>query len=369
MRVAAATFESVSAYSGRAVSSRKPRQFGRTIGSHVAMGVIASGAVILLGTVATVAAIWLTSTSVVTRLEAPRISFSGPGTLALASADPRLAMAANDDAADKTFQSRWANATAGTVPRALIIADVPAKAAAPFVVAKLEPVTAPTPLPPSKRAIEAVSAVPLPLSRPTIPDIARAPVVGPPRQLAMIMPTLPTPVEKRVAPQETKKPEPELDSKTAVYDISARTVFLPRGEKLEAHSGLYDKMDDPRYVKVRMHGPTPPNVYDLTLREEIFHGVRAIRLNPVDEAKMFGRAGILAHTYMLGPNGQSNGCVSFKNYDKFLQAFLRGEVDRLIVVPDGGMQLALANRSRRERPGRYASYEPVATTEHSSRAW
>jgi len=27
-------------------------------------------------------------------------------------------------------------------------------------------------------------------------------------------------------------------------------------------------------------------VYDLTLREEPFHGVRAIRLNPVDESKM-----------------------------------------------------------------------------------
>ena len=48
---------------------------------------------------------------------------------------------------------------------------------------------------------------------------------------------------------------------------------------------------------------------------------------------MFGRDGMLAHTYMLGPNGQSNGCVSFRNYDKFLQAFLKGEVDRMVVVP------------------------------------
>ena len=79
-------------------------------------------------------------------------------------------------------------------------------------------------------------------------------------------------------------------------------------------------------------GPTPPNVYDLTLREELFHGVRAIRLNPVDESKMFGRDGILAHTYMLGPNGQSNGCVSFSNYDAFLTAYLSGEVTRLVVV-------------------------------------
>jgi hypothetical protein len=101
---------------------------------------------------------------------------------------------------------------------------------------------------------------------------------------------------------------------------------------LEAHSGLGGQMDDPRYITAKGRGPTPPNVYDLTLREEMFHGVRAIRLNPVDDGKMFGRAGMLAHTYMLGPNGQSNGCVSFSDYPAFLNAFLRGEVDRLVVV-------------------------------------
>jgi hypothetical protein len=36
---------------------------------------------------------------------------------------------------------------------------------------------------------------------------------------------------------------------------------------------------------------------------------------------------------MLGPTGQSFGCVSFRNYPEFLNAFLRGEVDRLVVVP------------------------------------
>ena len=57
---------------------------------------------------------------------------------------------------------------------------------------------------------------------------------------------------------------------------------------------------------------------------------------------MFGRAGILAHTYMLGPNGQSNGCVSFKDYPKFLAAFKRGEVERMVVV------------TRLDRPPAYA---------------
>lgn len=49
-------------------------------------------------------------------------------------------------------------------------------------------------------------------------------------------------------------------------------------------------------------------------------------------AAIHGRAGLLAHTYMLGPNGDSNGCISFKDYNRFLQAFLRGEVRRLVVV-------------------------------------
>jgi hypothetical protein len=35
---------------------------------------------------------------------------------------------------------------------------------------------------------------------------------------------------------------------------------------------------------------------------------------------------------MLGPNGESNGCVSFKDYPAFLNAYLRGEITRLVVV-------------------------------------
>jgi hypothetical protein len=60
--------------------------------------------------------------------------------------------------------------------------------------------------------------------------------------------------------------------------------------------------------------------------------VRALRMIPEDETKTFGRSGLLAHTYMLGPNGDSNGCVSFKNYDAFLQAYLSHEIKRLAVV-------------------------------------
>src|SRR5262245_8993927 len=138
---------------------------------------------------------------------------------------------------------------------------------------------------------------------------------------------------RKEVPQSRKEVPPlENDGRTAIYDITARTVYLPNGRRLEAHSGFGDLMDDPRHAHVRMQGATPPNVYNLTLRERLFHGVRAIRLNPVDDSKMYGRAGILAHPYMLGANGQSNGCVSFSDYPEFLNTFLRGEITRLVVV-------------------------------------
>jgi hypothetical protein len=126
---------------------------------------------------------------------------------------------------------------------------------------------------------------------------------------------------------------PFYDRTTAVYDISAHTVYLPDGTKLEAHSGLGDRLDDPRSASVRMRGVTPPHLYELRPREALFHGVPALRLNPIGgEDAIYGRSGLLAHTYMLGPNGDSNGCVSFKNYEAFLQAYRNGEIKRLAVV-------------------------------------
>jgi len=40
------------------------------------------------------------------------------------------------------------------------------------------------------------------------------------------------------------------DSRTAIYDIAARTVYLPNGRRLEAHSGLGSFIDDPRRAHV-----------------------------------------------------------------------------------------------------------------------
>jgi hypothetical protein len=136
-----------------------------------------------------------------------------------------------------------------------------------------------------------------------------------------------------------------IDRYTAIYDITAKTVYMPDGSKLEAHSGLGPKMDNPKYVHVRMHGATPPHVYDLKMREALFHGSEAIRLHPVGgPAAIHGRTGLLAHPYLLGPRGDSNGCVSFKDYSAFVAAYKRGEVKRMIVVASGGGERSYAMR-------------------------
>jgi hypothetical protein len=123
------------------------------------------------------------------------------------------------------------------------------------------------------------------------------------------------------------------DRDTAVYDISAHMVYLPDGSKLEAHSGLGSKLDDPSSARIKMQGVTPPHIYELKPREALFHGVPALRLNPVGgEDAIYGRAGLLAHTFMLGPNGDSNGCVSFRDYNAFLDAYRNKGIRKLAVV-------------------------------------
>jgi Tlde1 domain len=190
-------------------------------------------------------------------------------------------------------------------------------------------------------------------ARPPALELARP--AAPRRAAALQLASLAPPPPAAALKQRSGSGEISIDatpllgpgSGTAIYDISARTVYLPDGTRLEAHSGLGSNMDDPRRVALRMRGPTPPNVYDLRLRESLFHGVRAIRLTPVDNGKMFGRDGMLAHSYMLGPNGQSNGCVSFKDYPAFLRAFLRGDVKRMVVVArlaDAPQQVAALSR-------------------------
>ncbi|WP_439369048.1 DUF2778 domain-containing protein [Bradyrhizobium sp. PMVTL-01] len=126
---------------------------------------------------------------------------------------------------------------------------------------------------------------------------------------------------------------PPYERDTAVYDITAKMVYLPDGTRLEAHSGLGSNLDDPRSSKIRMRGVTPPHIYTLKPREALFHGVPALRLTPIGgESAIYGRDGLLAHTFMLGPNGDSNGCVSFKDYYAFLDAYRNKGIRKLAVL-------------------------------------
>ncbi len=128
--------------------------------------------------------------------------------------------------------------------------------------------------------------------------------------------------------------KPKAGNGVAIYDISAGVVIMPNGDRLEAHSGIGKMADNPRFVHVKMNGPTPPNTYKLSMREKRFHGVEAIRMTPVGDEPMHGRAGILAHSYLLrGRTGQSHGCVAFADYQRFLKAFKAGHVTHIVVVP------------------------------------
>jgi len=212
------------------------------------------------------------------------------------------------------------------------------------------------PAPPS-----AEPAVPLPRSRPAEANLALKidPPLRPParpddrtmfQKLADLVPmrfTLAslTPGDGLLGGERPNLGALGYDDFTAVYDISARVVYMPNGSKLEAHSGLGDLMDNPAHVSERNVGATPPNVYDLKPRERLFHGVAALRMTPVGESDTLGRSGLLVHSYMLGPNGDSNGCVSIKEYDKFLQAYRNGMVKRLVVVPSLNEGLTASRRS------------------------
>ncbi|HEV7317880.1 MAG TPA: tlde1 domain-containing protein [Ensifer sp.] len=123
----------------------------------------------------------------------------------------------------------------------------------------------------------------------------------------------------------------------AVYDITAAKVYMPDGTVLEAHSGIGKMADNPRYVDVKMTGPTPPHTYNLKMRETRFHGVEAIRMLPIDGKNKHGRDGFLTHSYLLrGGRAESHGCVAFKDYARFLTAFKQGKVRQIVVVPSGG---------------------------------
>jgi hypothetical protein len=123
------------------------------------------------------------------------------------------------------------------------------------------------------------------------------------------------------------------DSDTAVYDLTAHAVYLPNGTVMEAHSGMGAFRDDPGHVMTPMTGATPPAMYSLKPREALFHGVAALRMTPAEGSDIGGRSGLLVHSFMLGPGGDSNGCISVKDFDRFRKAYDDGQFRHIAVVP------------------------------------
>jgi len=359
MTDATATFHDVTVFDGRTLALGECRRILRFFvrGACIGLGGVAAACVAMSAVIAL--AVWIVSASLVTNSHLHAKGSIGPVAIGLVGQDMASANAADItgsiprsySAGSLTFEIKWARTMAmGFASFASAydgarrdVADVPESPRVAVLTPVALPEAAPTAPGPIERDLDQRSIPPLPRPNPAKRNLASVPAeqatVQAAPQVAAIAPP-PASLLKKSDPQprvqDKPEPPPEPPGRTAVYDIAAATVFMPNGDRLEAHSGLGDRQDDPRYIKVKNRGPTPPNVYRLTLRERLFHGVRAVRLNPVDEGKMFGRDGMLAHTYMLGPSGQSNGCVSFKDYQKFLRAFLRGEVDRLVVVASLG---------------------------------
>ena len=229
-----------------------------------------------------------------------------------------------------------------------LVEDIPAEERQPFnlVLAKEEPE--------DEDNLALPSQIPLPETRPADEPVLsnRKPTDDKP---ALEKPADDRPVA-RTAPQnrdngETAKPQRSLfgdlfrrstsggawpgnSTRVAIYDVSNATVYLPDGSKLRAHSGIGNMRDNPRYEHVTMRGPTPAGIYRLSMREKRFYGVEAIRMTSIDGRDPKNRTGLLTHTNLLRGQIGSHGCVAFQNYQPFLNAFKRGQVNTLVVVPE-----------------------------------
>lgn len=154
--------------------------------------------------------------------------------------------------------------------------------------------------------------------------------------------TAPVEPAKRTVLPSSPSVMPARQRPTAVYDISSTTLYLPNGDRLEAHSGRKQNRDNAKAVHLRNEGPTPPGEYILSMREKPFYGVNALRMTPTRASYTFGRDGFLAHSYLAGPGGDSHGCLSVKNYAKLLRAYRKGQVKQIRVVKQYGPVKSLA---------------------------
>lgn len=202
-----------------------------------------------------------------------------------------------------------------------------------------------------------------PATRTTAPVLAEDDEDDAPKALAFARPENPMKSTARAVPW------PDRGTKIAVYDITNGVVHMPNGEKLEAHSGIGNMRDNPKYAHVKMRGPTPPGTYKLSMREKLFHGVAAIRLTPTDGVAPLGRTGLLAHSYLLRVRGDSHGCVAFAEYDRFLKAFQRGDITHMIIVErhTGSIPLAALRKINPRAGGSSGAQSVPVTAENDNR--
>jgi hypothetical protein len=258
----------------------------------------------------------------------------------------RLALAEKREKAENTrilaAFSRAVNTVEPQAPAAgnptmltALVEDVPVKDMQPFDLVLVEPE--------ADEELALPDQIPLPEARPLTEAVA----------------TDPKPPVEKPAPRRTDdgkdlayaKPErsifgnlfnrksgdgawPGHGTRVAIYDVSNATVHMPDGTKLRAHSGIGRMRDNPRYEHVKMNGPTPAGIYRLSMREKRFYGVEAIRMTSIDGRDPKNRTGLLTHTNLLRGQIGSHGCVAFQNYEPFLNAFKRGKVNMMIVVPE-----------------------------------
>ncbi|MDI7863816.1 DUF2778 domain-containing protein [Rhizobiaceae bacterium n13] len=181
--------------------------------------------------------------------------------------------------------------------------------------------------------------IPLPEARPKAlaraeTDVDAEPPTSKPRRAAEKVLAYARPDKPELDDEVEEEVRPSIRGRKGVayYDISAAVVYMPNGERLEAHSGIGKMRDNPDYAHVKMRGPTPPGTYKVTMREKRFHGVEAVRLTPTNGVAPHGRVGLLAHSYLLRTRGDSHGCVAFEDYPRFLKAFKRGEITHMVIV-------------------------------------
>lgn len=316
------------AYKGATVDSLLPR---RRIGRPERTALVVAGLALALG-----AAAWLTeANSSVMDASASLASFEDRF-LPLNQTEPvypRATRQAPDRTAMLVPDARLRDAKS-ELTRQMLVPDWRGPLEAPAAAAESKPAASSDPIPlPRSRPASADAQVAAVDSAASAPPPPRADNRSMLQKLSDLMPA-----KLSLASLAPFQRGPDLaalgyDGQTAVYDISAHAVYLPSGLRLEAHSGLGSLKDDPEHVDQRMVGATPPATYDLKPREALFHGVRALRLIPTDGNATLGRAGLLAHSYMLGAAGDSNGCVSIRDYERFRKAYEDGEIARLVVVP------------------------------------